>query len=134
MIGFDKTITIYNKKYDTETKKTLWHKTVINRASWAGCQRVTTGNGLTSNDGYNVRIPKECMPKNYVHCDEYAKMKDVTGYCTAQVGDVVVLGEGIDVSMGITDITKQYTDSFTVIAVHSDNLTRFLPHLRLEGK
>lgn len=134
MIGFDKTITIYNKKYDIESKKTMWYKTVISGASWAGCQRVTTGNGLTSNDGYNIRIPKECMPKNYIHCDEYAKIKDVTGYCTAQVGDVVVLGEGADVTTGITDITKKYTDSFTIIAVHSDNLSRFLPHLRLEGK
>lgn len=134
MIGFHQTITIYNKRYDKPARKTLWAKTVIEGASWAGCQRVTTGDGLTSNDGYNVRVPKHKMPDGFIICDEYKALQNPTGYWTAQNGDVVVLGVGPDVIEGITEITQQFTDCFTVIAVHTDNLTRFLPHLRLEGK
>lgn len=132
MIGFDKTVTIYNKRYDPATKKTLWPKTTIHGASWAGCQKVTTGEGLTSNDGYSVRIPLHSMPTGFLLKDDY--VKDPAGHWTAQNGDVVVLGEGPDVTAGITELTKQFTDCFTVIAVHTDNMTRLLPHLRLEGR
>lgn len=134
MTGFDKTITIYNKRYDKPTRMTLWLKTVIEGVSWAGCQRVTTGDGLTSNDGYNVRIPKDKMPNGYLLSDKYVALEDPTGYWTAQNGDVVLLGVGPDVTKGASEITQQFTDCFIVIAVHSDNLERFLPHLRLDGK
>lgn len=134
MMGFDKTITIYNKWYDKTTKKTLWLRTVIPGASWAGCQRVTSSEGLTSNDGYSVRIPLGAFPVGFLKRDEYTALSAPTDHWTAQNGDVVVLGEGPVVVGGITEITKQFTDSFTVIAVHTDNMTRLLPHLRLEGK
>lgn len=119
MIGFDKTVTIYNKRYDNEAKITTWPKTIIHGASWAGCQRVTaTADGLKSNDGYSVRIPVQAVPEGFL----------------PQKGDVVVLGEGRDVVEGITEITRGYTDCFTVTAVHTDNMSRLLPHLRLEGR
>ena len=128
---FDQTITIYNQTYDKVTKKTTWPKTVIHGASWAGCQRVTTGEGLTSNDGYSVRVRARSMPKGFMLRDDY--VKDPVGHWTAQNGDVVILGEGPDV-ISSTEITRQFTNQFTVIAVHTDNLTRMLPHLRIEGK
>ncbi len=134
MLGFDQTITIYNKQYDPATKKTAWPKTAIHGVSWAGCQRVTTTEGLTSNDGYSVRIPPAAFPVGFLPRDQYTALPDPTGHWTAQNGDVVVLGEGPDVAAGITEITKRFTDCFTVTAVHSANLTRMLPHLRLEGK
>lgn len=134
MIGFDKTVTVYNKRYDPATKKTTWPKIIIHGASWAGCQRVTTGEGLTSTDGYSVRIPLEAFPAGFLTRDEYTALPDHNGHWTAQNGDVVVLGEGPDVVGGITEITKRFTDCFTVTAVHSDNMTRLLPHIRLEGR
>ncbi len=134
MIGFDKTVTLYNKRLDPGTQKTIWIKTVLEGVSWAGHQRVTTGEGLTTNDGYSVRIPPEAMPEGFLGRSEYAALTDPAGHWTAQAGDVVVLGVGPDVSGGITEITKQYTDCFTVIAVHTANMSRLLPHLRLEGK
>lgn len=133
-MGFNQTITIYNKHYDPVTRETRWPKTVITGASWAGGQRVTTGEGLTSADGYSVRIPIHMFPDGFLKRDDYTALPDPAGHWTAQNGDVVVLGEGPDVVSGITEITKQYTECFTVIAVHSDNMTRPLPHLRLEGK
>lgn len=131
---FNRTITIYNKRYNPGTRQTLWPKTVITGVSWAGCQRVTTGEGLTTTDGYSVRIPLKSFPAGFLLRDEYTALPDHTGHWTAQNGDVVVLGEGPDVMGGITEITKQFTDCFTVTAVHSDNMARLLPHLRLEGK
>lgn len=137
MIGFDKTVTIYNKRYDNEAKITTWPKTIIHGASWAGCQRVTaTADGLKSNDGYSVRIPVQAVPEGFLKRDVYAVLSDPTGHWTAQNGDVVVLGEGPDVVSGITEITKRFTDCFTVTAVHTDNMSRalLLQHLRLEGR
>lgn len=133
MVGYDKTITIYNKRYNAETKKTMWPKTVIKSVSWAGCQRVTTSEGLTSADGYSVRIPAHAFPAGFLPPDEYTTT-DAQGHWTAQNGDVVVLGEGAEVTIGITEVTKRHTSCFTVTAVHLDSLTRLLPHLRLEGK
>ena len=134
MIGFDETITIYNKRYDAATKRTIWPKTTITGASWAGQQRVTTGEGLTSNDGYSVRVRASSMPAGFLTRDDYVALADASGYWTAQNGDVVIRGEGPEVTAGITEITKRFTDCFTVIAVHTDNMRRPLPHLRLEGK
>jgi len=195
---FNQIITIYNKRYDAATRQTLWPKTVISGVSWAGQQRVTTGEGLTSNNGYSVRIPVPamavagaypdwCPDTDYAcgvivkyagdlyeviqdHCsqsdwpptitpslymliggfakespvaslrvvylsqDEYQALDDPSGYWTAQTGDVVMLGAGPDVSDSITEVTKQHTESFVVIAVHTANLQRLLPHLRIEGK
>lgn len=134
MTGFDKTVTIYNKRYDPATKKTSWPKTTIHGVSWAGCQRVATSEGLTSADGYSVRIPLRAFPDGFMKRDEYAALPDPIGHWTAQNGDVVVLGEGPDVVGGITEITKRFTECFTVTAVHTSNMARMLPHLRLEGK
>jgi hypothetical protein len=134
MIGFDKTITIYNKRYNPATKKTSWPKTVIEGVSWAGHQRVTTGEGLISSDGYSVRVPLAALPDGFMDRGEYADLPDPTGHWTAQNGDVVLLGTGPDVADGITEITQRYTECFTVIAVHTANMARLLPHLRLEGK
>ena len=134
MLGFDKTITIYNKRFDPATRTTTWPKTVIGNASWAGHQRVTVGDGLTSNDGYSVRVPLEAMPEGFLGRSEYVATADPTGHWTAQNGDVVVLGIGPDVVDGIAEITRQFTDCFTVTTVNTANMTRLLPHLRLEGK
>jgi len=135
MIGYNNTITIYNKRYDPDTKKNLWPKTVIRAASWAGCQKVTTADGLTSNDGYSVRVLKDAMPDGFLERDDYVALHDHVGHWTVQNGDVIVLGESSDVDSEITIITKRYTNCFTVTAVHTDNLMRaLLPHLRLEGK
>jgi len=141
---FDQTITIYNQRIDPAGKKTLWSKTVIKGVSWAGEQKVTTGDGLTSNDGYSVRIPSSISvidPETgeYVYFllqDEYQELEDPTGYWTAQNGDVVVRGEGpeLEEGKGIATITKQFTECFTVIAVHPANMRRLLSHLRIEGK
>lgn len=134
MMGFDKTITVYNKWYDKATKKTTWRRTVIPGVSWAGCQKVTSSEGLTSNDGYSVRIPLSSFPTGFLKRDAYTALLDPIDRWTAQNGDMVVLGEGPAVVGGITELTKQFTDCFTVIAVHTDNMTHLLPHLRLEGK
>lgn len=118
MIGFDKTITVYNKRFDLTTKQTLWPKTVVAGVSWSGGQKVAVSEGLTSNDGYSVRVPLAAMPDGL----------------TAQNGDVVMRGEGPDVVADITEITKRFTDCFAVTAVNTANLARLLPHLHLEGK
>ncbi len=112
----------------------MWPKTIINNASWAGSQKVTTGEGLTSNDGYSVRILANSLPDGFLQRDEYVSQQDPAGHWTAQNGDVVMLGEGPEVVSGITEITKLFTDCFTVTETHIDNLSRPLAHLRLKGK
>jgi hypothetical protein len=118
MYGFDKTITIYTQHYDAGTRKTSWPKTVIEGASWSGYRKVQVVAGLSPNDKYSVRIPKDNVPEGL----------------TVKNGDVVILGTGPDVINGIDEITSQYDPCFTVTAVHPANLDWLLPHLRLEGE
>ncbi len=134
MIGFDKTITIYNKHYDPAKRATTWPHTVISNASWHGKQQVSAGEGLNSNDGYSVRIMANRMPPGYIDLKSY--QLSPKGHWTAQNGDVVVLGEGIPCEGGnITAITSMYTECFAVTAVHTSNLLQpGLKHLRVEGK
>lgn len=89
---------------------------------------------MTSNDGYSVRIRVRDMPAGFLEEDQYRGLPDPEGYWTAQNGDTVMLGEGPDVVDDIAEITRQFTNCFTVIAPHTDNMTRLLPHLRIEGK
>lgn len=133
MWGFNQTVTIYNKRYDTTTRRTTWPKTVIKRASWQGVQRISTGKHTASSDKYSVRIPLTGFPPGFLKKDEYNALQIPTGHWTVQNGDVVVLGEAPDVVDGITEITSKYM-SFTVTAVNVGSMTRPLPHLRLEGK
>lgn len=134
MLNANRTITLYSKRYEPESKKTLWIRTVISGASWCGCQRITAGETLTSNDGYSIRVPVENLPKGFLPKQEFLAQEDHNGYWTVQNGDVVLLGVGPEPTGGITEITKRFSDCFTVTAVHTDNLQRRLSHLRLEGK
>ena len=133
MLNASETITVYSQRYNPSTRKTSWAKTVIHGCSWYGYQAVSSGEGLQSRDQYSVRIPKEHLPAGWLPKDAFLALEDPAEHWTVQNGDVVLLGEGPDVDDGITQITRQFTDCFTVTAVHCDNLTRRLPHLRLEG-
>ena len=136
MIGFDKKITIYNQWFDPQTKVTSWHKTVVDGASWSGGQRVKVGEGLTSSDGYSVRIPYkalESVSSVFLERDQYVSLEDPEGFYTAQNGDTVILGEGPEVEKNIAEVTKRFTNCFTVTAVNTSSLLRLLSHLRLEG-
>jgi hypothetical protein len=117
MISFDKTITVYDRRYEPASRKTTWRKTVIHGASWAGAQRVAPGEGLRSNDSYSVRIPASALPAVF-------EVKN---------GDVALLGVGPEAGESITEVTR-LPDSFTVTAVNTANLSRPLAHMRLEGK
>lgn len=134
MLSANQTITLYSQRYDQETRQTSWTRTIIPGASWYGCQRVTPGEGLKSDDSYSVRVPAEHLPAGFLPRQEYLALEEKTGHWTIQNGDVVVLGTGPELAGGVTNITKQFSDCFTVTAVHTDNLLRPLPHLRLEGK
>ena len=119
MISFDQTITAYTREPFENGKTEKWTRTVIKDVSWAGYQQVVAETGFKPKDRYSVRIPKRSIPENF----------------SAHNGDVVVLGEGIEMTgNNITEITKKYVDCFVVTSVHTDNLTRPLPHLRLEGE
>lgn len=134
MLNAKETITLYSKRYDPAKRATTWQRTVISGASWQGCQRITTGESLASNDGYSVRIPARSLPGGFLPKDRFLALTDRAGHWTAQNGDVVLLGVGPEITGGITELTKGRSDCFTVTAVHTDSLGRRLPHLRLEGK
>lgn len=136
MLNAKETVTLYSKRYDRENRSTTWQRTVISGVSWQGCQRITTGENLTSNDGYSVRVPVDHLPAGFLPKDRFLVLPERgrAEHWTAQNGDVVLLGSGPEVSGGITELTKNRSDYFTVTAVHTDNLGRRLSHLRLEGK
>jgi hypothetical protein len=135
MLGFDQTITIYNRWYDKDAHMDLWPKTVIKNVSWAGNLGVSIkGTALASNHTFSVRIPTRAMPEGYTDKIAYQALESPNGHWTAQNGDIVMLGEGPDVTSPTTEIIGKYADVFKVTSVNTSNMTRLLPHLRIEGE
>lgn len=87
-------ITIYNHKYNKETRLDDWNKTVIRGVHFYVDNKVSVGdNGLNSADIYKIRIPVDAQcDKTYIQEDEYNTFSDVSDYWTLQEGDVVVKG------------------------------------------
>jgi len=118
MIGFDKTITIYTQEVGDTVKEIVWIRTQIDGASWSSANRVIAEKGFRSADDYSVRILARNIPDN-LHVKN---------------GDIVMLGVGPEEIKSVIEITRQYSECFTVTAVHDSNVnTPLLPHLRLEG-
>lgn len=135
-IIFDKVITIYNRKFNSETQRDMWHPTAITRVSLYGGQKVALDDGgRHPADEYIVRIPERSMPSGYLTPMKYEKLTNVTGYWTIQNGDIVVPEKWAGVVKSDTAITKIHDRAFRVTAC-IDNLrgVKVLRHIRIEGK
>lgn len=125
-------ITIYNHKYNKQTRFDEWHRTIIQDVHFYVDNKVSVGdNGLNSADVYKIRIPADTTcDKNYIKEDEYAAADDVNKSWTLQEGDIVVIGKCERDILKPSDLEKMRKCK---ILSWSDNRFGGLPHWRIGG-
>lgn len=128
-------ITIYNRKYNKETRLDDWQRTVIRGVHFYVNNKVSlVESGLKSADVFKIRIPEDAeFDKEYLSEDEYARAEDVSYAWTLQNDDYVVRGEcelEIEKPSDLKELHKQYCK----ITSWSDNRFGGLPHWRIGGE
>lgn len=127
-------ITIYNHRYDKETRFDDWQRIVIRGVHFYVDNKVVLGDGgLNSADVYKIRIPEDAeCDREYLPEDAYASEEEVSMYWTLQNGDYIVRGEcllNIEKPSDLKQLHKQYCK----ITSWSDNRFGGLPHWRIGG-
>ena len=86
----NKSITVYNRIFDSESRLNKWNHTFIDAVSFYADNKVTLdSDGLSSADVFKIRIPDETP--GYVEPDKYT---GADGTWTLQKDDYIVLGKG----------------------------------------
>lgn len=127
-------ITIYNRKYNKDTRLDEWKRTVIYGVHFYVDNKVIVGeNGLKSADSFKIRIPEDAgCGKDYLPEDDYVKTSNISGYWTLQNDDYIVKGvcdHEIEKPSDLKEFHKQYCK----ITSWSDNRFGGLPHWRVGG-
>lgn len=127
-------ITLYNHKYDKNTRLDTWQRTVIRGVHFYVDNKVAVGDGgLNSADVYKIRIPEhaECSRK-YIPEDEYFAKQITSGHWTLQEDDIVVRGIcKIDIEKP-ADLKNRHI-KYCKITSWSDNRYGGQPHWRIGG-
>jgi len=90
---WDKTITIYNKFEDPQTRVVRWYRNVLNNCFWKNSfQRLKIGEVEVQTDSIICRIPPK---NNFLTRPEWLNVPNDTkaDYFTLAQGDIVILGE-----------------------------------------
>lgn len=118
-------ITIYNRRYNPETRLDTWKGTVIKNVSFYSDMKVNLDNkGLSTADIYKIRIPG--ATPGYVEPDKYT---GADGTWTLQKDDYIVLGKGEAIEK-----PKDLEEKAIRINSFSDNRRGNLPHFRVGGQ
>lgn len=127
-------ITIYNRKYNKETRLDSWHRTIIKGVYFYVDNKVSAGDGgLNSADVYKIRIPEDAKcAKTYISEDEYENA-DESFYWTLREDDLVVRGI-CDVDIQKPADLKTLRKRYCKITSWSDNRFGGLPHWRIGGE
>lgn len=128
-------ITVYNHKYNKDTRLDDWSRTVIHGVHFYVDNKVAiVDNGLKSADIYKVRIPEDAVcEKGFLPDDQYASRDDVSQFWTLQDGDIIVLGVCEDEIERPADL-KEKKGRYCTIMSWSDNRFGGLPHWRVCGE
>lgn len=128
-------ITIYNRKYNKETRLDEWHRTVICGVHFYVDNKVAVReSGLKSADVFKIRIPEDAeCEKLYLSENEYVNAEDTSNSWTLQKDDYVVRGiceAEIEKPADLKEVHMQYCK----ITSWSDNRFGGQPHWRIGGE
>lgn len=135
VIGFDKTITVFNKFIDEsgERPKTVWQKTVLNNCYFAAkAYRNAAGGAVSSVYTHVCKIPENAK---YLPPVRFKATPE--GHFTLAPGDLI-FGEEISESItGVSPFTenevrKLHEDRCLIISTIADRTGTRLPHYRVE--
>lgn len=127
-------ITIYNHKYNKDTRLDEWKKTIIYGVHFYVDNKVSVGDGcLNSADIYKIRIPEDAEYEGtYIAPEGYADLSSASGYWTIQEDDIVVRGI-CNIEIEKPADLKESHIKYCKVNSWSDNRFGGLPHWRIGG-
>ena len=132
---WNKTLTVYTKYFDEETKTATWYRYVLTDCFFARTNKARFASPELYRESENLaRIPAQ---ENYVPYAEWCAMSDeerTASFSEAPEKSIVFLGEiGEDITDGRgTALRKKYPESFAV-GEFRDNTAFALSHYYAEG-
>ena len=128
-------VTIYNKKYNEQTRLDEWFGTVLRNVHVFVDHKVAvTEKGLKSADLYKIRVPEEVeTPKIYIPSSEYMGKGGEGTYWTISKGDIIVMGDLSTTIEKPSDLSILGVD-FCTVSSFSDNRHGMIPHWRIFGE
>lgn len=99
---FRSSVTLYNKKWDSENRQDTYVRNVLNGVHWEDVRGVKLGEtNLTVDDNTEIVIPMSL--KGYINPIEFDKLATVSNEWTLQADDIVIKG---NVDIPINDLFK----------------------------
>ena len=121
----DKTITLYNAKYDAERDLDVYNRTVISGVSWFRKMTASVVNsGLKTADTVICRIPVDAKisGKSYVSHKVYEGLTqaETEAFWTLKQGDIIVYGEATEESPIPAELLAKYDEVVTILSITDD--------------
>lgn len=130
------TITVFNKRLDSDKGWDVFIPTVIRGVSWYGDVAVNISDkGLNAANKYTIRIPTDADfdGKTYVDPIAYRDEPLISGLFTLSNGDIIVKAEITDSSLTPATIKENYPDVCTILGVTDNRRAPKAPHWRVTG-
>lgn len=131
--------TVFNKRYNRETRTDKWSRTYIRGVFWESSASVASDRttGTTDDSSLFVAIPADADAEGKSYCkpNEYKAASPETAFTLAPE-DIIVKGiipENIGDGVTVKDLQQKY-DCFYVITKCSDLRFGGHPHLEVNGK
>jgi len=128
------TITVFNRRINTEHGWEEYVPTIIRGVSWYGDVAVNIGDkGLNAASKFTIRIPIDADfdGKTYVEPVEYKHEPLIAGIFTLQNGDLIVKGEIADSTLKPAEIKEQYPFTCTILGVTDNRRASKAKHWRV---
>ena len=134
MRGCDKTVTLFNARYDAENDCDEYVGTVITGVSWF-CEDITTvdASGLKAASKYRVRIPIDADFDGKVYTDPISFATDAEGKFTLKAGDIIVKGIASEVNPRPNELQKKYAECITILSITNSSHAPRAPHWKVVG-
>lgn len=129
------TITVFNKRWDSESGLDVYIPTVIAGVSWYGDVASNVGDrGLLAANRYTIRIPVNANfgGKTYVDPVAYANEAMISGLFTLANGDKIVKA-AVTEEMTPAQIDAEYPERCTILGVTDNRRAPNAPHFKVVG-
>lgn len=132
----NETVTVFNKKLDSDKGWDVYNPTVISGVSWySTISSAIDSNGLHAANVFTIRIPVDADfgGKTYVDPIAYADEAIIAGVFTLANGDIIVKGEVADSPITPAQLKEQNYEFCTILGVTDNRRAPNAPHFRVVG-
>lgn len=132
----NETVTVFNRKLDSDKGWDVYNPTVIRGVSWY-CEIASNvdANGLHAANQFTIRIPLDADfgGKSYVDPVYYASEPMVAGLYTLSNGDIIVKAEITDDTLTPAQLKEAHYDYCTILGVTDNRRAPNAPHFKVVG-